>query len=491
VSASTTTTFARNRVSAARVELLAHSASLRKELRLFDLFLAQILLVIIPDYLSTSVKAGSAQVFYWVLGIVFFFVPLAMVVIHMSRLLPLEGGMYEWARIAFNDRLGFLVAWNIWVYAILYVAIAGLITVSFASYAIPGAAWIVSSKPIRLAASLAIIGATMIVAGLGLRVGKWIGNIGTLAFLLTILLLIVSPFLSVWRGTLPEYHPFTFVVPPLNLFGLSIFSKMTFGALVGFEYVAALAGECRNPRRDLPRSVLLTAPAIALIYILATSAIQAFVPASSEDVVAPVAQALSRGGAQAFGAPGVIVPGAIAALFAYYLATFCILFGICTRLPMVAGWDHLLPEWFSRLHPLRKTPVNSIFILGVATLLFGTVASIGVTPEEAFQLLLTCSFTFYALAYLALFAIPLFSPKERGLRPGLWTRLAAGSGLLVTLLFIVLAVVPIIDVQSSWHYSIKIAAVVICANFIAVAVYGLRGQKTSPSPAVAHQQIQD
>jgi amino acid transporter len=468
-----------NGLSATRSEALQHSASLRKELGLFDLFLAQILLVIIPDYLGTSVKAGSAQVFYWVLGIVLFFVPLAMVVIHMSRLLPLEGGLYEWARIGFNDQVGFLVAWNLWIYAMLYVAIAGLITVSFVSYAIPAAAWIMFSKLIRLAASVAVIGFTMIVAGLGMRIGKWIGNVGTLAFLITIVLLIVSPLLCLWRGTLAHYHPFAFAVPRFNLFDLSIFSKMTFGALVGFEYVATLAGECRNPRRDLPRSVLLTAPAIALIYILATSAIQAFVPPSSEDVVAPVAQALSRGGAQAFGVPRIIVPGSIGALFAYYLATFCILFGVCTRLPMVAGWDHLLPEWFSRLHPRRKTPVNSIFVLGAATLLFGIVASIGVTPEEAFQLLLTCSFTFYALAYLGLFAIPLFSAKQRGLRPGFWTRVAACSGFLLTLLFIVLSVVPIIDLQTSWHYSLKIAAVVIGANLLAVAVYRLRGRTPS------------
>jgi amino acid transporter len=474
-----------NGLSAVRREALQrHSASLRKELSLFDLFLAQILLVVIPDYLGTSVKAGFAQVFYWVLGIALFFLPLAMVVIHMSRLLPLEGGLYEWARFAFNDQVGFLVAWNLWVYTILYVAIAGLITVSFVSYAIPGAAWILSNKLIRLAASVAVIGFTMIVAGLGLRIGKWIGNVSTIAFLITILLLIFSPFLCLWRGTLAQYHPLALTVPPLNLFGLSIFSKMTFGALVGFEYVAALAGECRNPRRDLPRSVLLTAPAIALIYILATSAIQAFVPASSEDVVAPVAQALSRGGAQAFGFPGIIVPGSIAALFAYYLATFCILFGVCTRLPMVAGWDHLLPEWFSRLHPGRKTPVNSILVLGAATLLFGILASIGVSPEEAFQLLLTCSFTFYALAYLGLFAIPLFSPKQRGLRAGFWTRLAACSGFLVTLLFIVLSVVPIIDFQSPSRYSLKIAVVVLGANLLAVAVYRLRGRNAPAAVGV-------
>ena len=76
---------------------------------------------------------------------------------HLSRVLPVEGGLYEWARIAFNDQIGFFVAWNLWLYVILYVGLGGLVTVSFASYVIPGAAWIASSKWLIVGASFAVI----------------------------------------------------------------------------------------------------------------------------------------------------------------------------------------------------------------------------------------------------------------------------------------------------------------------------------------------
>ena len=459
-----------DRLSSAGAEVLEHSAALRKELGLLDLVLAQILVVVVADYMGTAVKAGAAHVVFWIVGIVFFFLPLALVVIHMNLLIPLEGGLYEWTRIAFNDQLGFLVAWNLWMYAILYVGIAGFVTVSFASYVIPGAAWMASSKLMLVGSSCAVIATTMLIAALGMGIGKWISNIASVAFLITMLLLIVSPWLNLWHGTLKEYHPLSLVLPPLSLFSVSVFSKMTFGALTGFEYVAVLAGECRNPKRDLPRSVLLAAPVIALIYILATGAILVFVPPSGEDVVAPVVQALSRG-AQAFGVPGIIVPAAVVFLLVYYLATFCVFFGVSTRLPMVAGWDHLLPAWFSRLHPRYKTPVNSILFLGAATLAVGLGASVGVGHQEAFELLITWSFTFYGLAYLALFAIPLLSPRERGLRPRLWLRFAALSGFLTTLLFVVLSVFPVIALESPWRYSLKIASVVIGANALAWVIY--------------------
>jgi amino acid transporter len=345
-------------LQAVEAEVQSHSTALRKELGLLDVVLAQLLIIIVADYMGTAVKAGPSHVVFWLLAILTFFTPAALVVMHLSRVLPVEGGLYEWARIAFNDQIGFFV-WNLWLYVILYVGLGGLVTVSFASYVIPGAALIASSKWLIVGASFAVIGITMGIAGLDLRIGKWINNVGAIVFLVTVAMLIVLPFLNVWRGTLRDYHPLRLVAPPLTLFSLSVFSKMTFGALTGFEYIAVFAGECRNPARHLPRSVLITRPIIALIYILATSAILAFVPPSSEDVVAPVAQALSRG-VQPFGMLSWVIDPAVLFLFIYYLATFCAFFSVSTRLPMVAGWDHLLPEWFSQLHPRYKTPMNLI-----------------------------------------------------------------------------------------------------------------------------------
>ena len=96
---------------------------------------------------------------------------------------------------------------------------------------------------------------------------------------------------------------------------------------------------------------------------------------------------------------------------------------------------------------------------------------IGAGHEESFELLLTWSFTFYGIAYLALFAIPVLARKERGLRASLGVRVAAISGFLVTLLFVVLSVFPIIHVGSVGHYSLKIAGVVLGANVLGYIIY--------------------
>jgi glutamate:GABA antiporter len=446
----------------------SQTAGLRRELTLFDLILAQILLVVVPDFFGTAVKAGPSHVVLWLSAMLLFFIPLAFVVAHLNRLMPLEGGLYEWARLAFNDQIGFLVAWNLWLFIMLYVAIIGLVTTTFLAYAIPSLAWMADNKWAVLAASILLIAAQMLLAAIGFAVGKWFNNAGSIAVLITVAVLIALPLMNVRNGTLAACHPLRLVAPPLTVFTLSVFSKMTFGALSGFEYVAIFAGESRNPARNIGRSILITAPVIALIYIFTTSAILAYVSPDAVDVIGPIPQALRRGFGN-FGA--VIVPVAIFLLLANYLSTFSLYFSGSARLPMTAGWDHLLPSWFSHMHSRYKTPVNSILFLGGATLAASIAALIGVGEQEAYELLLTWGFTFYGIAYLALFAIPLLAPKASGIRPRLALRAAAVSGFLVTLLFVALSIFPVIDVASSWRYSLKIAVVVLGANFLGWMIF--------------------
>ena len=272
----------------------SHGAGLRRELGLLDLVFAQILLVVVPDFFGTAVKAGPAHVVLWLAAMLLFFIPLALIVAHLNRLMPLEGGLYEWARLTFNDQIGFLVAWNLWLFIMLYVAVIGLVTSTFLAYAVPSLGWMADNKWAVLAASVVLIALQMLLASIGFGVSKWFNNAGSIAVLVTIAMLIGLPVVNAWHGA-PAFHPLRLVAPPLTVFTLSVFSKMTFGALSGFEYVAIFAGESRNPARNIGRSILITAPVIALIYIFTTSAILAYVSPDAVDVIGPIPQALRRG----------------------------------------------------------------------------------------------------------------------------------------------------------------------------------------------------
>ena len=99
-----------------------HSAELKKELGLGDLVLTQILYVVGSHWVGTAAKLGASQIVFWLLALLLFYAPLAAVVIHLNRAMPLEGGLYQWAKLGFNDFIGFLVGWNLWLYIIVFMS---------------------------------------------------------------------------------------------------------------------------------------------------------------------------------------------------------------------------------------------------------------------------------------------------------------------------------------------------------------------------------
>jgi amino acid transporter len=147
-----------------------------------------------------------------------------------------------------------------------------------------------------------------------------------------------------------------------------------------------------------------------------------------------------------------------------------------TRLPMVAGWDNLLPAWFTRLSDRYRTPVNSILFVGAATFVLSSLGLVGVGRQEAFQLLWNSAGIFYALTYLAMFAVPLVGLRRAPVAAPWWVRLCAGSGFLMTALYVTLSVLPIIPVGSRTLFALKIAGLIVITNLIGVALF-LSGRK--------------
>ena len=454
-----------------------HSDALKKPLGLFDLVLMQIVFVVGSGWVGTAAKLGPSHLFFWLLAILLFYIPQAAVVIYLNRLMPLEGGLYQWAKLGFNEFAGFMVAWNVWLLSITVIALGGMFVTTNLSFAI-GAAWMPDSK---LCVSLI---SCVLVAGLawtgirGLSLGKWLHNTGGFAVILAYGALIVLPFVSLARGELKQYHPFQIALPTMSIFYcFNIFSKLAVGGLSGFEYVAILAGEARAPARNIGRSVVIASPIIALMFILGTSSVLALVGNNQIDLIGPVPQAL-RLGLRSFPIAGAIASVGILMMTVRSVSATSVHLTGSSRLPMVAGWDRLLPDWFSRLHPRYKTPINSIFFVGAVTLVIAIASQIGAGIQEAFQLVDNAANVFYGIVYLVLFAIPIAGASAVRRNARLWLRIAAVCGFAVSLLAIFFTVYPIIDVPSRLLFAAKIIAVTVIANAVGVAVFAA-GQKAA------------
>ena len=94
---------------------------------------------------------------------------------------------------------------------------------------------------------------------------------------------------------------------------------------------------------------------------------------------------------------------------------------------------------------------------------------LGVREQEASQLLAQASIAHYAIAYVALFAIPLVGALRVGV-PG-WLKAASAAGLVASAVSLLIAVYPIVDVVSAAAYAAKIAGVVVATNAAGVLIF--------------------
>jgi amino acid transporter len=443
------------------------SGALKKELRLLDLVGMQILNIVGLFWVGTAGKLGSTHLMYWLPAVLLFYVPSGIVVAHLVKEMPLEGGLYQWAKLRFSPLLGFLVAMNIWLYNVLIVCKVGVIVTDNAAYAFgPSGAWLSSSKLAIILISLVAICGLMLLAWRGLGVGKWVNNFGGFAIVALFLAMIVVA-LPRWfhsaSGIAPVTAPIALTLPALSLLNLNLLGKMGFGAFSGFDAVGIFAGECHSAdvAKSIRRSVWLAAPLISLMFIAGTASVLAFSRPESIDLVSPMTQVLSGG------APRLVAVSALV-LIAALLAQSSLGFSTMIRLPMVTGWDHLLPAWFSRLDPRYRTPVGSVIFAGVVAAVISVLTNLGSGNQEAFQLLDNSGGILYALTYLVMFAIPLIAHGEK---PSLGVRVAAVSGFAMTLLYVLLSVFPIIEVQNPWLFTAKIIGLVVALQCAGAAYY--------------------
>jgi amino acid transporter len=450
--------------------------SLHRRLRLRDLVLTQILCVVGSAWVGVAAGLGRAQALTWIAAMVLFYLPMAVSVIYLNREMPLEGGLYVWAHTAFGDLGGFMTAWNLWFYGVAVTATILYAIPTELSYFIgPSAAWLPENHLASFAITASLTIAITAAAVRGLELGKWIHNVGGSSILVVYSALILLPLWALSQHMHIHYEPLPLQLPKLNMISLALFGQMLFGALCGLEYIAILAGESKNAQRSIGQSVVLSSPIICVMFILGTSSVVAF-SRGHIDFIAPIPQTL-RYALGNYGLGNLVAMTAILLLQLRLIAAASFLFTGVTRLPMAAGWDHLIPAWFTRLHPRYRTPVNSIVFTCALVLLLLVLANIGVHAQEAFQVLTNASMTHYEIAYLAMFAIPLVGAKALRTALPRWIRWTSLTGFCATFYSLLISAYPFVDVVDARAYAAKILGTTLLSNIIGFTFYRTRNRR--------------
>jgi amino acid transporter len=457
--------------------------SLKKELSLWDLVQMQILLVVGVTWIGTAAREGGSHLVFWIAAILTLFIPSAAVVTYCVRIWPEEGGVYQWTRHVFGPLAGFLCAWNFGIWALLTVSNIGIMSATSLAYSLgPSYAWMGESKPLINTFNVSLFLLILLICIVGLKIGKWVAHFGTFTMILVNLILIGLLFYHPHATATHPHHspqaPFSLAIGPamFTLLSLNLFSKMSLNALTGLEQIAVFAGEIKHASSAIWKSAWLAAPIIALIFILGTGAILTYIPAEGIDLNGPVPQILAAAFGNGDSTSGfnwgmMLGRGAIFAIMISVLAQYALIVAETSRLPMVAGWDRLLPEWFTRLSPRFGTPVRSIVVIVALALVACTLATLGTDAHEAMQVLNVTAAFVYDIYFGMMLLIPLVIGNRFGKRPGPWLKLAAASGFGVTVLHMVFSVFPIITLANPLLFGIKIIGASLIINLVGVLIF--------------------
>ena len=435
----------------------------KKSLGLLDLVLFNTVAIVGLRWVALAGHSGPSSLTLWLLAALAFFIPQGLCVMTLSSALPKDGGLYVWISEAFGERQGFIAGWLYWASNILYFPTLCLSTAVFGLYIFNDQfAGLEHSQTFAAGASLILLGVALGFNIVGTGTGRWLQNLGGLAQWLPSLVLIGVGLVALVADGSATAMPASALVPTFsNLDTIIFFSQICF-AFAGLELAPVLAGEIREPRRTIPRALLLSGFVIAGIYLLNTLALMWALPSEKISMIAGVNQAIAQAGA-AHGMAWLGPPVALLMTLAGIGGLGAWLIG-SARLLFVGGMDRLLPPAFARVHPRWNTPYIALLVQAGLAAVFILAATQGSSVHTAYLILVDATAILTFIVYLYMFAAAIKLRRRIAQTPeaiavpggALGNVLANGIGFLTTVGAIALALVPPSDTNEKIDFLLKV-----------------------------------
>ena len=450
-----------------KLENASSQPQLIRALKLRDLVLFNLAAVLGIRHLATSARFGAGSLVLWLLAALLFFIPQGLAVVELSSRFPNEGGIYDWTKRALGEGHGFLCGWCYWISNAPYYPGLLLSASVIATYVFgKGDSELSKSWPYVLSVTLVSLWLAVAVNVIGVGTGKWLQNIGALStYGLGVVVILFGVYGVISE---PPANPLTLqtLTPDFSDLGsLNLLASVAF-AFAGVELVAAMGEEIENPRRNLPRAVLISAPLIALAYILGTGAVLWLVPVEQINVVSGFLQAIANGAQRFSSSFGWIAPACAALYVIGILGGVGAWLVAPARIAFVIGLDRYFPAWFGKVHPRWRTPYAAILVqAGVATaFLLASVLGEGTKVEEVYLILLDVQLLVYFIPFIYLFVSFLIHRNKNEVVTG--AALIPGgkiagwgigiSGLAMTMFGMIVATIPPDSSANRWRFFLKV-----------------------------------
>ncbi len=348
-----------------------------------------------PAGIADKLPGPAPMLIVWSVGGLFALCG-ALTLAELAGALPKTGGMYAYIREGWGRLPAFLFGWT--ELLLVRAAALGAISITFAEYFMRGIGFDPAAEPYAtyarfLAATALALMATINIVGL--RWGSLVQNITTIAKYGGLMIIILLAFALGLPKTGGHFTP---AVPPgsfsISAFGLALVSVLW--AFDGWADLSKVGGEVKDPRRNLPRGIVLGTLAVIVIYLLANLAYLSVLSIeeirTARLVAADVAERL-------VGPIGVTLVSLTVLVSTFGSINGSMLTG--PRVFFALAEDKLFFPQVAAVHPKYQTPYVAIGLAAVLGIAFVLLRSF----EQLADIFVTASLVFYILGVSAIFPL--------------------------------------------------------------------------------------
>jgi amino acid efflux transporter len=354
--------------------------------------------------LLTAEIAGPACLIAWGMLVLLSY-PFAHVFARIAMTHPHSGGIASFVRRVLGSRIGNVVGLMLVAALVTLTTAMGMVTAEYLN-ALLGLSGTSTLVPMALAAIVISVLTNLI----GLRLGSKVQAAGLLVLITTVTALLL---LSAPHAQPENLTPFT----PAGWTAIGSAAVICFVAFLGWENVATLAEEVRDPEKTFAQAIRWATAIVGALYMALAVMTVLVLPLESVSAEFTVVSALLTVGAgeQAARVGDAITVGVL------IIATNAWVLG-CSRLIYALARDGVLPRRLSALSRRTATPHRALLALAAGCTVVAALASVAKLETQD---LLTLDVATFVLVYLVCFVAALRHFRSRRVRRLAWTALAS------------------------------------------------------------------
>ncbi len=354
-----------------------------------------------PSVVAAQVHTPFLILGAWILGGLFALAA-AFIWAELAALRPDVGGQYAYLREAFHPAVAFLYGWVL----LLVVQTGGMaaVAVTFARYFVE-----LTHLPIPSAYLAAIVlGLLTIINCLGVRAGSTVQSILMVLKILAIAMLVVCGFLFAERST----NPAALLDRPLSTDLLTAFGAALVPVIFaygGWQTATFIAGEIKEPRKNLPRGLILGVAGVVLLYLAANVVYIIVLGTSGLAASKAPASDVMRSSLGDLGAR--IIAGGIAISTVGFLSQSML---TAPRVYFAMAKDGLFFKSVGLVHPRTRAPIVAIALQGLLAIV---IALLG-TYDRILNYVVSVDVIFFGLTACCIFVFRKREPVGGNRVPG-------------------------------------------------------------------------